>query len=123
MARIYFINGFMDAGKTTFIKELLGQDYFQITGETLLIECEEGDEEYPKIFLEEHHVEKVSIDNEEDFNPEYLAEIEKEYKPKRVIIEYNGMWNRKDLEFPWYWEDIVKSAYLMLLHLKCIPGT
>ena len=100
MARIYFINGFMDAGKTTFIKELLGQDYFQISGETLLIECEEGDEEYPDNFLEEHHIEKVSIDNEEDFNPEYLAEIEKEYKPKRVIIEYNGMWNRKDLEFP-----------------------
>ena len=110
MARIYLINGFMDAGKTTFIKELLGQDYFQISGETLLIECEEGDEEYPEDFLEGHHVEKISIEKEEDFNPEYLAEIEKEYKPKRVIIEYNGMWNRKDLEFPWYWEDLVEIS-------------
>ena len=110
MARIYFINGFMDAGKTTFIKELLCQDYFQIPGRTLLIECEEGDEEYAENFLEEHNVCKVSIEDEEAFNPEHLAEIEKEYKPKRVIIEFNGMWDRKDLEFPWYWEDLVEIS-------------
>jgi hypothetical protein len=57
MARIYFINGFLDAGKTTFIKELLGQDYFQIPGRTLLLECEEGDEKYdlwyPVIYVKE----------------------------------------------------------------------
>ena len=43
----------LNAGKTTFIKELLGQDYFQIPGKTLLIECEEGDEEYAPDFLED----------------------------------------------------------------------
>ncbi|MCR4831760.1 MAG: GTPase [Pseudobutyrivibrio sp.] len=110
MARIYFINGFMDAGKTTFIKELLEQDYFQIQGKTLLLECEEGDVEYAPDFLEAHNINKVSIENEADFNPENLAGIEKEYKPKRVIIEFNGMWNRKDLEFPWYWEDLVEIS-------------
>ena len=110
MARIYFINGFLDSGKTTFIKELLDQDYFQIQGRTLLIECEEGDEEYPADFLEAHNVDKVSIENEEEFTPEHLAEIEKKYKPKRVIIEFNGMWNRKNLEFPWYWEELVEIS-------------
>jgi hypothetical protein len=110
MARIYFINGFLDSGKTTFIKELLCQDYFQIQGRTLLIECEEGDEEYTADFLEEHNVEKVSIEDEYEFTPEHLAEIEKKYKPKRVIIEFNGMWNRKNLEFPWYWEELVEIS-------------
>ena len=110
MARIYFINGFLDAGKTTFIKELLCQDYFQIQGRTLLIECEEGDEEYSTDFLEAHNVDKVSIEDESLFNPEHLAEIESQYKPKRVIVEFNGMWNRKDLEFPWYWEELVEIS-------------
>ncbi len=110
MARIYFINGFLDSGKTTFIKELLSQDYFQIQGRTLLIECEEGDEEYPTDFLDSHNVDKVSIEEEEEFTPEHLAEIEKKYKPKRVIIEFNGMWNRKNLEFPWYWEELVEIS-------------
>ncbi len=110
MVRVYFINGFLDSGKTTFIKELLDQDYFQIQGRTLLIECEEGDEEYPADFLGVHNVDKVSIENEEEFTPEHLAEIEKKYKPKRVIIEFNGMWNRKNLEFPWYWEELVEIS-------------
>ncbi len=110
MARIYFINGFLDSGKTTFIKELLSQDYFQIQGKTLLIECEEGDEEYTADLLEAYNVDKVSIEDEDEFTPAHLAEIEKQYKPKRVIIEFNGMWNRKNLEFPWYWEDIIEVS-------------
>mgnify|MGYP002517353308 CR=1 FL=1 len=28
MKKIYFVNGFLEAGKTTFIKELLSQDDF-----------------------------------------------------------------------------------------------
>ncbi len=108
MARIYFINGFLDVGKTTFIKELMVQDYFKIDGTTLLLLCEEGDEEYDEKLLDEHNVSCVNITKEEDFNPENIATIEMKYKPKRVVVEFNGMWNRKDLEFPWYWEDLVE---------------
>lgn len=28
MKKIYFVNGFLEAGKTTFIKQLLSQEYF-----------------------------------------------------------------------------------------------
>lgn len=110
MARVYFINGFLDAGKTTFIKELLEQEYFQITGDTLLLVCEDGDVEYEQEFLDAHHVRMVPVEKEEDFNPDNLAEIEKLIKPKRVIIEFNGMWGRKNLQFPWYWEDVVEVS-------------
>ncbi len=107
MARVYFINGFLDAGKTTFIKELFTQDYFKTAGNTLLLICEEGDEEYDKQVLLDNNVTIIPIENESDFNGENIASIESKYKPSRVIIEFNGMWNRKEIDYPWYWEDIV----------------
>ena len=32
----------------------------------------------------------------------HLQELEKKYKPERIIIEYNGMWNFKNMKLPWY---------------------
>ena len=43
---VYVINGFLDSGKTSFIRYTIGQPYFQVQGTTLLIICEEGEEEY-----------------------------------------------------------------------------
>ena len=39
---IYLITGFLESGKTTFLRFTLDQDYFQIDGKTLLILMEEG---------------------------------------------------------------------------------
>ena len=46
MGTVYFVNGFLEAGKTTFIKELIGRESFRISGKTLILLCEEGDLEY-----------------------------------------------------------------------------
>ena len=46
----------MDAGKTTFIKELLEQEYFDTGEKTLLLLCEDGDTEYEDQFCREHNV-------------------------------------------------------------------
>ena len=43
---VYLMTGFLDSGKTQFLDFTLKQDYFQIDGKTLLILCEEGEEEY-----------------------------------------------------------------------------
>lgn len=43
---VYLMTGFLDSGKTQFLNFTLSQDYFQIDGKTLLILCEEGEEEY-----------------------------------------------------------------------------
>lgn len=44
------------------------------------------------------------IEEEEEFTPNHLIELEKQYKPARIIIEYNGMWNCKNMTLPWYWK-------------------
>ena len=46
MGTVYFVNGFLESGKTTFIKELISRESFRISGKTLILLCEEGDAEY-----------------------------------------------------------------------------
>ena len=104
MKPVYVINGFLESGKTEFICFTLAQAYFQVKGKTLLILCEEGAKEYDSQLLERSRTEIERIENEEDFNPEYLTGLEKKHKPERIIIEFNGMWNYKNVKLPWYWK-------------------
>ncbi len=110
MGTVYFVNGFLEAGKTTFIKELIGRESFRIPGKTLIILCEEGDTEYSDEELQAANAVLEIIENETDFDEEHLADLEKKHNPERIIVEFNGMWDRKNLEFPLYWEDIMEIA-------------
>ena len=104
MKPVYMINGFLESGKTEFITFTLAQPYFQIKGKTLLLLCEEGEVEYDEELLRKSRTVIELIENEEDFNPTHLVELEKKHKPERIIVEYNGMWNFKNMKLPWYWK-------------------
>lgn len=104
MKPVYIINGFLESGKTEFITFTISQPYFQIRGKTLLIVCEEGEVEYDEKLLKKSRAVMEVIEDEEDFTAEKLLELEKEHKPERIVIEYNGMWNCKDMKLPWHWE-------------------
>lgn len=86
---VYLIAGFLDAGKTNFINGIL-QDGFARDDRTLLICCEEGEEEYDRKALA--NVFTYTVEDPEDLTPELFKKLEKQYKPKQVIMEYNGMW-------------------------------
>ncbi len=103
MKPVYVINGFLESGKTEFITYTLEQPYFQIKGKTLLILCEEGEIEYDEELLTRSKTVLELIEDEENFTPSYLIELEKKHKPERIIIEYNGMWNYKNMKLPWHW--------------------
>ena len=89
---VYLFTGFLDAGKTRFIQETLEDERFHKGERTLLLMCEDGEEEYdperfcaPNVFLR-------TVEDEADFTPENLQKMQREVLPERVIIEYNGMW-------------------------------
>jgi len=100
---VYIINGFLESGKTSFIKFTLSQKYFQIPGRTLLIVCEEGELEYEKRLLRKSGTDMEIIESQDDFTPEALMYLEKRYRPERIIIELNGMWNPKTISYPANW--------------------
>ena len=104
MKPVYIINGFLESGKTEFISFTLAQPYFQIKGNTLLILCEEGENEIDPKLLKKSRTVLELVEDEEDLTPELLSSLEKKHKADRIIIEYNGMWNFKELKLPWYWK-------------------
>lgn len=104
MKPVYVINGFLESGKTEFITYTLSQPYFQVRGKTLLILCEEGENEYDANLLKMSRTQLELIEDEEEFNTTRLIELEKKHKPERIIIEYNGMWNYKAMKLPWHWK-------------------
>lgn len=85
---VYLVAGFLDSGKTSFINGIL-EDGFAREDKTLLICCEEGDEEYEKKALD--NVTVVTVDGEEELTLAFCKELEKKHRPKQVLIEYNGM--------------------------------
>lgn len=101
---VYLINGFLESGKTEFINYTITQPYFAIREKTLIILCEEGEQEYSDITLKKARAVVEEIEDEEDFTVESLEYLEKKVKPARIIIEYNGMWNPKNIKLPDNWK-------------------
>lgn len=91
---VYLITGFLDAGKTDFINGIL-KDGFAAEDRTLLLCCEEGETEYdPKSLF---NVFTYTVDDPAQLTPEFFKKLEKQYRPKQVIIEFNGMWSFEPL--------------------------
>ena len=86
---VYLVVGFLDGGKTNFINGIL-EDGFARKDRTLLLCCEEGDEEYTEKFLK--NVTVVTVEDQAQLTCSFLKECEKKYRPRQILIEYNGMW-------------------------------
>lgn len=100
---VYFINGFLESGKTEFINFTIEEDYFKIEEKTLIIVCEEGIAEYEAEALANGNAVLEVLEQETDFTIAKLTALEKKHQPGRIIIEYNGMWNPKDVLLPVSW--------------------
>ena len=89
---VYLFTGFLESGKTKFIQETLEDKRFCNKEKTLLLVCEEGEEEYaPEQFATDTVVIRV-LEGQEQLTTENLTKWAQETKADRVVIEYNGMW-------------------------------
>ena len=89
---VYLFTGFLESGKTKFIQETLEDERFNSGEKTLLIICEEGEEEYEPSSFSGKNVSIKMVDKKEDLTAEVLSAWQKETRSERVIVEYNGMW-------------------------------
>ena len=89
---VYLFTGFLEAGKTKFIQETLEDRRFCNGERTLLLVCEEGEEEYaPDQFADKSVFIRV-VEEQSQLTSENLSRWVSETKAERVVIEYNGMW-------------------------------
>lgn len=104
---VELFTGFLDSGKTTLIQEALHSPDFLDYNQTLLIVCEEGDEEYDEAWLKKNGIIKYVVEEEEKLNEFFLEGLELNYRPDHVMIEFNGTWdlNRMlEMRMPPGWE-------------------
>ena len=84
---VFVVTGFLDSGKTTLVKDTLMEQEWIEPGLTLLIRCEEGEEEYTKEYLEEREMILLDIEEMEQLNSDFFKNCEKNYHPMQVVIE------------------------------------
>lgn len=95
---VYLFLGFLESGKTKFIQETMEDPRFSNGEKTLLLVCEEGEEEYSTIsFAMPESTELVVIDDKAQLTEAYLTELQLKHGADRVVIEYNGMWELGEL--------------------------
>lgn len=90
---VYLFTGFLESGKTTCIKEILEEGNFEDGLKTLFLITEEGEKEIDEMLLKYNKVTPVVIEEEDDLTEDKCNEMVKEYKPARIMIEVNGMWD------------------------------
>ena len=84
---VYLFVGQLEGGKTKFIQGTMGDPQFDSGGKTLLLVCEEGEEEYDLHILESYDTVLVNVEGKAEFTPEFLEECRKKYKATEVMIE------------------------------------
>lgn len=88
---VYAFTGFLESGKTKFIQETLEDPRFNGGERTLLLVCEEGEEEYDLSAYPHQSVYREVIDDLDGLTTGQLSAMEKKYRAQRVVVELNGM--------------------------------
>lgn len=88
---VYLFTGFLEAGKTKMMHETLADTRFQEKERTLILLCEEGEEELDPTEYS-GQVSLLTVENESDITTDNLLAWQKKYNAERLLVEYNGMW-------------------------------
>lgn len=89
---VYLFTGFLEGGKTKFIQETLEDSRFNTGEKTLLLMCEEGEDEYDPSTFYGQNVHIRTVENKEELTDVNLALWANQIHAERVLVEYNGMW-------------------------------
>lgn len=97
---IFIVNGLLESGKTTLIKDIIENNLSYQFGATLLIVCEEGEVEFDQEWKEQYQVNVVYVESQEDLNPDFLQTLDEIHKPVQIVIEYNSFYDVEEQYFP-----------------------
>jgi len=95
---VILVNGILEAGKTHFLNEAIDQETFiDAQAKGLILQCEEGEEEYEERVLKKNHLSLIKFEDESEFTEETLKGLVEKYDPDVVYIEHNAMWTNFNL--------------------------
>lgn len=88
---VYVFTGFLDAGKTRFIQETLEDERFNAGEKTLLLVCEEGEEEYEPSTFAASNIYIETVEDQDALDETTLEAMRRKYRAERICVELNGM--------------------------------
>lgn len=88
---VYVFTGFLDSGKTRFMQGTLEDQRFNAGEKTLLLVCEEGEEEYDPSKFSGSNVNIEIIADQDQLDEKTLEALRKKNRAERVCVELNGM--------------------------------
>ena len=83
---MFIVTGFLDSGKTTMIKDTLMEQEWIEPGLTLLLLCEEGEEEYPEEYLKEKNMAVLKIEEFDQLNTVFFKQIPEKFRTSGSIL-------------------------------------
>lgn len=95
--RIYLFTGFLDSGKTSFIRDTIIDTDFCEGEKSLLLVSEQGEIEYNQEEIEARNCDIVYVHDESTWTYDYFEDLKEKYNPTQVLIEFNGMFNVNQL--------------------------
>ncbi len=99
---IFLINGFLESGKSSLIKEIIAGNPNYHNGTTVVIACEQGEIEYDKEWCEKYGVHVEYIDDQDEFTPEFMRNLDDVFMANQYVIEYNSFFDFETQDFPKY---------------------
>ena len=105
---VYVFAGFLEGGKTSYIRSLLSGPDVPKDMRPLVLQTEEGIEELDPIPGLDMTVRQIT--ELEEITPERLLELEDESQCNTILLELNGMWQEADIfaRFPDNWNPFRK---------------
>ena len=119
---VYIINGFLEAGKTQFIRTTMEDPEFVNRDKILLMVCEEGEEEYDPDALAGKGISVVYVEDLEELSLQYYSELDKTYKPDKIIIELNGIWKMEDFLDKGFPKDWLAVQMITIVNAVTFPN-
>ncbi len=92
---VYVINGFIESGKTTLIKEIIENNENFRGNSTVVITTELGEIEYDEKWQNDNETIVEVIEDESDFTADKIKAIDKHYLADRYVIELNSFFDEK----------------------------
>ncbi len=112
---VYVFTGFLESGKTKMVHETMADKRFQNNERTLILVCEEGEEEYDvsaysgSVFVE-------TIEDPSELTTEKLEALLAKHKAERVMVELNGMW------MAGVFYDVIPENWFVYQEVMCVDS-
>ena len=93
---VYVINGFLDSGKTTLLRDTMAMDYFNDGQRTVLIRCEDGECEGCANQIDAFVMEVRPVEGDEE--TEEFVPVDEKLAEKLIEIFQNSAFDEEDID-------------------------